>query len=64
MCWVFTAAQGLSLVLESRGPSPVAERRLLVAAASLVTEHTTAGGLGRCGSEALEHSLRSCGTRA
>ena len=41
---------GFSLVVESRGCSPVAKCRLLVAVDSLVTDHTTARGLGRCGS--------------
>ena len=38
MHWVFAAALGLSLVVES-GDSVVAVHRLLVAVASLVAEH-------------------------
>ena len=37
--WVFVAARGLSLVAESRGYSLVAVCGLLIAVASLVTEH-------------------------
>ena len=39
LCWVFVAVCGLSLVVESSGYSPVAVRRLLIAAAPLAVEH-------------------------
>ena len=39
LCWVFLAAHGLSLVVESRGCSLVVVRGLLIAVASLVAEH-------------------------
>ena len=37
--WVFMAAHGLSLVMESGDYSLVAVHRLLIAVASLVVEH-------------------------
>ena len=37
--WVFVAFRGLSLVMESRGYSPVTMLQLLIALASLVAEH-------------------------
>ena len=40
LSWVFVAAQGLSLIVESRGYSPVAGCRLLTVVTSLVTEHS------------------------
>ena len=52
LCWVFTAARVLSLVVASRGFSLLAALRLLTAVASLVVE------LG------LECWLSSCGTQA
>ena len=48
LCWVFVAACGLSLVVESRGYSLVVVHGLLIAVASLVAEH----GLSNCGSRA------------
>ena len=60
LCWVFVATHGLSLVMESRGSSLVLVRGLLIAEASLVTEHR----LSSCGSWALENRLSSCVARA
>jgi len=40
LLWVFVAARGFSLVAASRGFSLVETRRLFVAVASLVTEHS------------------------
>ena len=39
LCWVFAAAHGLSLPAVSRGCSPAALSKLLIAAASLDAEH-------------------------
>ena len=52
LCWVFTAARVLSLVVASRGFSLLAALRLLTAVASLVVER------------GLECWLSSCGTQA
>ena len=38
LCWVFVAAQGLSLVAKSGGCSPVEVCRLLIVVASLAAE--------------------------
>ena len=43
LCWVFIAAQGLSLVVGSEGYSLVAVLRLLTVVASLVAEHRLQG---------------------
>ena len=45
LCWIFTAAQGLSLVVVSGGYSPVAGHRFLIAGAS------------HCEAQAPEHRL-------
>ena len=50
LCWVFLAAHGLSLVVESRGCSLVVVRGLLIAVASLVAEH----GLQACRLQKLQ----------
>ena len=39
LCWVFVAACGISLVAGERGLLFIAVRRLLIAEASLVSEH-------------------------
>ena len=39
LCWVFIAAQGLSLVTASGGSSLVAVHRFLIVVASLAAEH-------------------------
>ena len=39
LCWVFTAAHGLSLVSESGGYSLIVVHGLLIMVASLVAEH-------------------------
>ena len=39
LCWVIIAVHGLSLVIESRGYSIVAEHRFLTIVTSLVAEH-------------------------
>ena len=72
LCWVFVAVRGLSLVVSSGGYSSLwctgfslwwllllrsmGSRR----GASVVV----ARGLSSCGSQALEHRLSSCGSRA
>ena len=43
LCWVFAAAHGLSLPAVSRGCSPAALSKLLIAAASLDAEHRALG---------------------
>lgn len=53
LCWVFVAAQGLSLVAESGGSSLFAVCRLLV----MVASRCRAQALGRAG-------LSSCGAQA
>ena len=64
---------GFSLVTASQGYSEFAVCGLLVAVASLVSEHRLQGtrasaavarGLSSCGSQALEHRLNSCGAWA
>ena len=64
---------GFSLAAGSRVCSLAAVCRLLIAVASLVAKHRLKGtwasvvaahGLSRCGSQALEHRLNSCGTWA
>ena len=39
LCWAFVTVQGFSLAMASRGYSLVLLHRLLIAVASLVTEH-------------------------
>ena len=39
LCWVFVAACSLSLVVASKGDSPVLVHGLLIAGASFVVEH-------------------------
>ena len=60
-----------SLLVEGRGSSLVEVHRLLIAMASFIVKHGLQGtgasvaavsGLSSCGSQALEHSLNSCGT--
>ena len=53
-----------SLVAESGGYSLFAICRLLIAVASLVEPGLSGTGLSSCGSQALEHRLDNCGTRA
>ena len=54
-----------SLVLVSRGYSPVAAHRLLTPVASLVAEHRLqVQGLQQLWLPGLEHRLNSCGQRA
>ena len=65
--WVFMAAHGLSLVMESGDYSLVAVHRLLIAVASLVVEHvlwSIQGSVVAAPGLYLEHRLNSCGTRA
>ena len=63
--WVFVAAQGLSLVAASRGYSPLwctgFSLRWLLLLRNTGSRHT---GFSSCGSQAPEHRLSSCGTRA
>ena len=70
---VFGAALGFSLTVTSGSYSPVTVHRLLIAVASLVAEHglwgaqasvVAAHGFISCGSQAPEHRLNSCGSRA
>ena len=70
---VFDATDAFSPGVGSRDHSPLAVHRPLTEAASLVAEHGLWGtqgpvisvrGLCRCGSEALERRLGSCGTLA
>ena len=56
LCWLIVAAHGNSLVVAIRGDSLVAVHRLLLAVASLVSEH---GLLGHSGSVVLTPKL-SC----
>ena len=69
----FSLLHGLSLVAVSRARSRVVAYRLLIAVVSLVAEHRLYGkrgsivaarGLSSCGSQAVEHRLRSFGPRA
>ena len=65
LCWVFVAACGLSLVVVSGDYSLLrcagfSLRRLLL----LWGMGSRRAGFSSCGSEALEHRLSSCGTRA
>ena len=63
MLGLHCCAQALSSCSE-RGLLFVAVRGLLIAVASLVTEHRLqACGLSSCGSQALECRLSSCGAR-
>ena len=60
--WVLVAACKLSLVAASRGYSPVAVCRLLIAVASLVTDHRPQGtGFSSC---SLQAQLRHMGLAA
>ena len=53
-----------SLVVASGGYFLAVVCRLLTAVASLVAEHGNWGaGFSRCGSQALEHRLNSCGAQ-
>ena len=61
----------VSVVAASEGYSLVATHRFLIVAASVIAEHklssmqasvVAAHGLSRCGSQALERRLGSCGT--
>ena len=70
LCWVFIAMQAFSLVAENRGDSLVAAHQLPTGVASLVAERrlqgervsgVLAGVLSRCGSQAPENRLNSCG---
>ena len=70
MCWVFVAAQALSLVVVSGGYSLIALGQLLTAVASPVAEHRLSGsrasvvaacGLSSGSSQASEHRLTGCG---
>ena len=70
---VIAAACQLSLVGASRGYCLVVAHRLLIAVASLATEHGLQGaqasvaatrGLSSCGSCSLEHRPNSWGARA
>ena len=54
----------LSLVAESGGYSPIVVCSLLNAVAALVVEHRLYTRSSSCGSQALEHRLRSCGSQA
>ena len=71
--WVFVAAHRLSLIAANGGYSPVAACGLLIAVASLVSEHGLLGTwapvaampkLSSRSSQALEHRFSSCGTQA
>ena len=61
--WVFIAAHRLSLVAMSGVYSLVVVHVLLTAAASRA-QTLVRVGFSSCGSQALEHRLNSCGTRA
>ena len=65
LCWVFIAACGLSLVVASRGYSSLwcvgFSLRWLLLLRSPGSRHA---GVCSCGSRALEHRFRSCGSRA
>ena len=65
LCWVFVAARGLFLVVESGGYSLVqcvgfSLRWLLL----LQSTDSRRAGFSSCGSQALESRLSSCGARA
>ena len=71
--WVFVAARGLSLVVESWGSSLAAVHRLLTAVTCPVVDHwlwaqwasvVAAQRLSSWGPRALEHGLSSCGSWA
>ena len=55
---------GFSLVVASRGYSPVAVCGLLIATASLRKHRSKARGLRSCSSRVLGHRLNSCGAWA
>ena len=61
LCWVFSAAHGLSLAAGRRGYSLAAVHGLLIAMAFLVWKH---GRFSSCGMWALELELISCGAPA
>ena len=62
LCWNFVAVHGLSLVVVSRGCSPGAVRRLLIAVGSLVVEHGLS--FSSCGSQTLACRLECTGLAA
>ena len=63
--WVFAAAQGLSLVVESWGYSlAVFHRPLIWWLVSLSSRGSRCPGFSSCGMRALERTLSSCGAGA
>ena len=80
LCWVFIAMRGLSLVVASGGYSSLkcagVSSQCLLLLQSMGSMHVgfsscgtrasvvVAHGLSRCGSQALEHRLTSCGAQA
>ena len=60
----FCCLWGFPPAAVSGGHSLVAVHGPLTAAASLAAEHSWCTGFRSCGSQAREHRLKSCGTRA